>query len=48
MEQLNARVRETGIAYDLFSDPASATQPWRVDLVPLIIGAEEWRGLSAR
>ena len=46
MEQLNARVRETGIAYDLFSDPASATQPWRVDLVPLIIGAEEWQGLE--
>lgn len=46
MEQLNARVRETGIAYDLFSDPASATQPWRVDLVPLMIPAEEWRQLE--
>lgn len=46
MEQLNSRVRETGIAYDLFSDPASAIQPWRVDLVPLIIGAEEWQGLE--
>jgi uncharacterized circularly permuted ATP-grasp superfamily protein/uncharacterized alpha-E superfamily protein len=46
MEQLNARVRETGIAYDLYSDPASAVQPWRVDLVPLIIGAEEWQGLE--
>ena len=46
MEQLNARVRETGIAYDLFSDPASTTQPWRVDLVPLIIPAAEWRGLE--
>jgi hypothetical protein len=37
MEQLNARVRETGIAHDLFADPASAAQPWRVDLVPLIV-----------
>jgi uncharacterized circularly permuted ATP-grasp superfamily protein/uncharacterized alpha-E superfamily protein len=46
MEQLNARVRETGIAYDLFSDPASTAQPWRVDLVPLIIPAAEWRGLE--
>ena len=46
MEQLNSRVRETGIAYDLFSDPARATQPWRVDLVPLILGAEEWHGLE--
>lgn len=46
MEQLNSRVRETGIAYDLFADPASTTQPWRVDLVPLIIDAEEWQGLE--
>ncbi len=46
VEQLNARVRETGISYDPFSDPASAVQPWRVDLVPLIIGAEEWHGLE--
>ena len=48
IEQLNARVRETGIAYDLFSDPGSAAQPWRVDLVPLIIPAEEWRDLERR
>src|SRR5262245_3166700 len=46
MEQLNARVRETGIAYDLFSDPTSTTQPWRVDLVPLLISANEWQGLE--
>ena len=46
MEQLNAKVRETGIAYDLFSDPARTAQPWRVDLVPLIMPAEEWQGLE--
>jgi uncharacterized circularly permuted ATP-grasp superfamily protein/uncharacterized alpha-E superfamily protein len=46
MEQLNARVRETGIAYDLFSDPTSATQPWRVDLVPLVFPANEWQQLE--
>ncbi len=46
MEQLNTRVRETGIAYDLFSDPASTVQPWRVDLVPLMISPEEWRDLE--
>ena len=27
MEQLNTRVRETGIAHDLFSDPATTAQP---------------------
>jgi uncharacterized circularly permuted ATP-grasp superfamily protein/uncharacterized alpha-E superfamily protein len=46
MEQLNVGVRETGIAYDLFSDPASTTQPWRIDLVPLMLGVEEWRALE--
>jgi uncharacterized circularly permuted ATP-grasp superfamily protein/uncharacterized alpha-E superfamily protein len=46
MEQLNARVRETGIAHDLFTDPASAAQPWRVDLVPLIIAPGEWQSLE--
>src|SRR5581483_5165588 len=46
MEQLNARVRETGIAHDLFADPASVAQPWRVDLVPLIVAPEEWHRLE--
>ncbi len=46
MEQLNARVRETGIAHDLFADPASVTQPWRVDLVPLVVAPSEWRFLE--
>ena len=46
MENLNTRVRETGIAYDLFSDPASTVQPWRVDLMPLIFSTEEWRELE--
>src|ERR1700733_9290072 len=46
MEQLNTRVRETGIAYDLFADPASTAQPWRVDFIPLVIPADEWRLLE--
>jgi len=46
MEQLNTRVRETGIAHDLFSDPATTAQPWRVDLVPLLVPPEEWRMLE--
>jgi uncharacterized circularly permuted ATP-grasp superfamily protein/uncharacterized alpha-E superfamily protein len=45
-EQLNARVRETGIAHDLFADPTSTAQPWRIDLVPLVVAPEEWRMLE--
>jgi uncharacterized circularly permuted ATP-grasp superfamily protein/uncharacterized alpha-E superfamily protein len=46
MEQLNARVRETGIAHDLFSDPSRVVQPWRVDMVPLLIAPGEWQALE--
>jgi uncharacterized circularly permuted ATP-grasp superfamily protein/uncharacterized alpha-E superfamily protein len=46
LEQINAKVRETGIAHDLYADPGSLAQPWRIDLVPLIIPAEEWRWLE--
>jgi len=46
-ERLNMRVRETGIAHDLFADPNDASPPWRVDFMPLILPAAEWRVLEA-
>ncbi len=46
LERLNLRVRETGIAHDLFADPTASAQPWRIDLVPLILPAGEWRVLE--
>ncbi|MFM9938961.1 MAG: circularly permuted type 2 ATP-grasp protein [Hyphomicrobiaceae bacterium] len=42
IERINARVRETGIAHDLFADPSRTLQPWRLDLVPLVIPAAAW------
>lgn len=46
LERLNQRVRETGIAHDLFADPTASAQPWRIDLVPLVLPAGEWRVLE--
>lgn len=46
MDRLNVRIRETGIAYDLFADPSSTSQPWRIDYAPLIVSAEDWRTLE--
>ena len=48
MEQLNTRVRETGIAHDLFSDPATTAQPWRVDLSRSSFQPPNGMGSSAR
>ncbi len=44
--RLARRVRETGIAYDIFADPHSAPQRWTLDLAPVVISASEWRGLE--
>ena len=42
IDRINTRVRETGIAHDVFADPSRTLQPWRLDLVPLVIPPETW------
>jgi uncharacterized circularly permuted ATP-grasp superfamily protein/uncharacterized alpha-E superfamily protein len=44
---IERRVRETGIAYDVFADPTRATAGWQLDLMPVMISAAEWRWLAA-
>ena len=39
---IERRVRETGIAYDVFADPTKATPGWQLDLMPVMISAAEW------
>ncbi len=45
-ERLNRRVREMGIAHDIFADPAAPGKRWEVDLVPLVLPQSEWRVLE--
>jgi uncharacterized circularly permuted ATP-grasp superfamily protein/uncharacterized alpha-E superfamily protein len=46
IDRINMRVRETGIAHDLFADPSLTPQPWRLDLMPLVIAADTWRTIE--
>ena len=41
------RIRENGITYNIYSDPLGANRPWRIDSIPLLIPAAEWRLLEA-
>jgi uncharacterized circularly permuted ATP-grasp superfamily protein/uncharacterized alpha-E superfamily protein len=41
------RIRENGITYNVYGDPQGASRPWSIDIVPLLIQAEEWRFLEA-
>ena len=37
------RIRENGVTYNVYGDPLGISRPWKIDLVPLLIPADEWR-----
>jgi uncharacterized circularly permuted ATP-grasp superfamily protein/uncharacterized alpha-E superfamily protein len=41
------RIRENGITYNIYGDPLGANRPWRIDIVPLVMPAAEWRFIEA-
>jgi len=41
------RIRENGITYNVYGDPLGADRAWRIDIVPLLIPADEWRFIEA-
>ncbi|MGA2101700.1 MAG: hypothetical protein ABSG34_11385, partial [Candidatus Sulfotelmatobacter sp.] len=41
------RIHENGITYNVYGDPLGASRAWQIDIVPLLIPAEEWRFIEA-
>src|ERR1700690_3354246 len=41
------RIRENAITYNIYGDPLGANRPWKIDIVPLLIPADEWRFIEA-
>ncbi len=47
-EMASRLLREHGATYTIYDDQQSTTnRNWKLDILPLIIGAEEWRGLES-
>lgn len=44
--RLDRRVRDTGIAYDIFAHPNQPSQRWQLDLAPIVFSQAEWRTLE--
>jgi len=40
-------IRENGITYNIYSDALGANRAWKIDIVPLLISADEWRYIEA-
>ena len=41
------RIRENGITYNIYNDPLGANRPWKIDVLPFLISADEWRYIEA-
>ena len=41
------RIRENGVTYNVYNDPLGASRPWKLDAIPLLISAREWRFIEA-
>ncbi len=45
-QTVSTAIAEDGVTYNVYEDPRGVTRPWEVDLLPLVLGADEWHGLS--
>lgn len=39
-------LKENGIAYNIYRDPAGETRPWELDPIPQIIASSEWQTIN--
>ena len=40
-------IHEHGVTYNIYGDPQGMDRPWELDMVPLLIPAEEWSRIEA-
>src|SRR6185503_2665520 len=45
--RIRRSVEQDGVTYNIYGDPKGTDRPWEVDLLPFVIGKEEWQFLAA-
>lgn len=45
--QANLLIAENGVTFNVFQDGSNSQRPWKLDLLPYIIDAAEWRSIEA-
>lgn len=43
---LERRLDDNGVTYNLYSDTASQTRPWSLDLLPMIVSERDWQSIE--
>lgn len=47
VDAVRRKVRENGVTYNVYADPQGTDRPWDLDVVPLMLPAEEWTHIEA-
>jgi uncharacterized circularly permuted ATP-grasp superfamily protein/uncharacterized alpha-E superfamily protein len=45
-QTIRRAVEQHGVTYNIYGDPQGTDRPWEVDVLPFVIGKEEWRFLA--
>jgi uncharacterized circularly permuted ATP-grasp superfamily protein/uncharacterized alpha-E superfamily protein len=40
-------LKENGVTYNIYGDPAGLNRPWTLDIIPFLISEEEWPAIEA-
>ncbi len=41
------QIRDNDVTFNIYGDPRGMGRPWELDLIPLLIGSEEWQVIEA-
>jgi uncharacterized circularly permuted ATP-grasp superfamily protein/uncharacterized alpha-E superfamily protein len=45
-QTIRRAIEQHGVTYNIYGDPKGADRPWEVDVLPFVIGKEEWHFLA--
>ncbi|MGE5319785.1 MAG: circularly permuted type 2 ATP-grasp protein, partial [Hyphomicrobiaceae bacterium] len=46
LHYVQRQIHENGVTYNVYADPQGADRPWELDVLPLIISAQEWQTIE--
>jgi uncharacterized circularly permuted ATP-grasp superfamily protein/uncharacterized alpha-E superfamily protein len=46
-EDMTRLLKENGVTYNIYGEPSGLNRPWKLDIIPFLVGREEWQGIEA-
>src|SRR5882757_7584709 len=46
-EDMMRLLKENGVTYNIYGDPSGLNRPWKLDIIPFLIGKHEWPAIES-